>query len=466
MSRTELQRISTGSPGLDHILHGGLPANSLNVLMGRPGTGKTVLAEQILFANAQGDRPALYLTTLSEPLSKVLTYLQRFSFFDVDRIGSTVHYEDVGQVLAKGGIEALVEAVRTAVKEIGPALIVIDSFKVVHNLGASEGQVRLLLSELAGMLAAYDTTVILIGEYEQQDVSRLPEFAVADGVISLTLEGTGKADHRFLRVLKLRGSGYVEGQHAFTIDPDGIRPYPRLITPEVPEDYEPILERVPTGVKGLDSLLGGGLWRGSTALVTGAAGSGKTTLGIGFCMAAVEAGEQALLLNFQEDPAQLARSIRALGVDLDSARERGLRLQYASPVELEIDSLVSSIFDALDDGVSRVVIDAAGDLALAARDPERFYDYVYSLIKHFAARRVTSLFTLEKTGALDVATPSARARFDSMTDAIIELRLELEGGARRTLRVVKARGIAHDLNAHDIEIHEQGIKVLDVGDRV
>jgi circadian clock protein KaiC len=206
------------------------------------------------------------------------------------------------------------------------------------------------------------------------------------------------------------------------------------------------------------------LWRGSTTLVTGAAGSGKTTLGIGFCIAAVEAGEQALLLNFQEDPAQLARSIRALGVDLDSARGGGLRLLYASPVELQIDSLVSSIFDALDDGVSRVVIDAAGDLALAARSPDRFYDYVYSLIKHFAARRVTTLFTLEQTGLPDMGPRSARARFDSMTDAIIELGVQLEGGARRTLRVVKARGISHDLNAHDIEIHDHGIRVVNVVD--
>jgi circadian clock protein KaiC len=379
-------------------------------------------------------------------------------------VGSAIRYEDLGPALAKGGIEELVVHVRDAIREHGPAVIIVDSFKVLHDLEKSPAVVRRLLSELAGLLAAFETTTVLVGEYREEELSQCPEFAVADGIIHLMRRSSGKADHRFLQVLKLRGSGYAEGLHAFRITGDGVDVFPRLVTPPQPETYTPILERIPTGVSGLDELLNGGLWRGSTTLVAGPEGSGKTTFGIGFCLAGIDAGERALLLNFQEDPCQLGRTIGSLGVDLDDARSRGLELIYASPVELQIDSLVADVFHAIeDDGVTRIVIDAVGDLALAAGDRERFHDYLYSLIKHFAARQVSAVLTLEESSTLLAEARAARARFASMTDAIIELDIVYEGDARRTLKVVKARGIRHDLNAREMEIHEGGIRVLTDG---
>jgi circadian clock protein KaiC len=151
---------------------------------------------------------------------------------------------------------------------------------------------------------------------------------------------TGSRDERFFRVYKLRGSSYLEGAHAFRITSSGLDIYPRLVSPQIPEGYEPASERVSTGIHGLDEMLGGGLWRGSTTLLAGPSGAGKTTIGLQFALEGAHRGEQTLYMNFQENPTQLVRTIRALGVDLEEAQARGLDLVYASPVELQIDSII------------------------------------------------------------------------------------------------------------------------------
>src|SRR5215211_6694761 len=127
-------RISTGNREADLVLGGGFLPSSINILMGEPGTGKTLFAEQLLFANANGDRPVLYLTTLSEPLSKVVTYLQLLPFYDESKLGTAVLYEDIGELLATGGAAALVPRIREALVTYEPSIIVIDSFKAIHDL--------------------------------------------------------------------------------------------------------------------------------------------------------------------------------------------------------------------------------------------------------------------------------------------------------------------------------------------
>ena len=134
------------------MLGGGFPGNSINILMGEPGTGKTLFAEQLLFANANGERPVLYLTTLSEPLSKVVTYLQLLPFYDESKLGTAVMYDDIGELLATAGVSALVPRVREAILEFRPSIIVIDSFKAIHDLSPSVPEMRRLISELAGLL--------------------------------------------------------------------------------------------------------------------------------------------------------------------------------------------------------------------------------------------------------------------------------------------------------------------------
>jgi circadian clock protein KaiC len=303
-------------------------------------------------------------------------------------------------------------------------------------------------------------TAFLLGEYTQDDIQRYPEFAVADSIVELARQPMTTRDERFMRVLKLRGSSYREGQHAFRITNAGLELYPRLVAPRVPERYESLSERLSTGVPGLDELMGGGLFAGSTTLVVGMTGAGKTTMALQFALEGMRRGERVVYVNFQENPAQLRRAITNLGGDPDGLRDRGLELLYASPVELQIDSIVVEIFEAIKSkGIRRLVIDAVGDLAAAAHDSQRLHDYLYSLIQHFAVRGVTTLLTLEAGEGFTGGSLPTDERFSYMSDNLIYLAWDTEQVGRRTIRIVKMRGSAHEHAICSFEVGARGARI-------
>lgn len=446
---------------MDEILNGGFPTNSINIIMGQPGTGKTIFAEQMVFHHASADdRPILYLTTLSEPVAKVLTYLQRFSFFDQEKIGSVVHYMDIGSDLASRGITALQPHIEEAIYTIAPKIIVVDSFKALHDLAESAQDMRRMLHKLTGLLTAYDTTVFLVGEYTDEHAKRLPEFAVADGIIQFLRSPQSTRDERFVRILKLRGSGYMEGLHGCRITSEGMEIFPRLVSPAKAEKYLLKADKVASGVEGFDEIVGGGLTRASGTLVAGPTGSGKTTFAMQFALEGVRLGERSLYVNFQENPSQLARLIAALGFDPDDAQSRGLELIYASPVELQIDSIVVSIFKLIEENdLQRVVIDSLGDLATASSDTNRLHDYIYSLNQRLVVRGVSSVFTYETTGDMLDGHAGLNGKFSNMADNILLLGGTGAPDFERQLSCLKARGSAHDLKPHRFVITQHGIKL-------
>jgi circadian clock protein KaiC len=419
-----------------------------------------VFAEQLLFCNAGSGRPIVYVSTLSEPMSKMVSYVQRFTYFDESRLGTEIQYEDIGPLLASDGPSALVPWLSALIKERSPKLNVIDSFRAIHDLGNSLSETRRMVSNVAGLLTAYDVTVLLLGEYTLADIERYPEFAVSDSIIQLARQTLGTRDERYMRVLKLRGSSYREGQHAFRITQDGIQLFPRLISPRVAATYTPRLERTSTGIAGLDAMLDGGVWAGTTTLLLGPTGSGKTTLAMHFALEGIAHKEPTLYVNFQENPAQLARSFALRGADLAKAREDGLEFMYVSPVELQIDSIVVGIFDRIKDGrIRRVVIDAVGDLVTAASDTQRLHDYLYSLVQHFAVHGVTSLLTFESGISTDGSFDTGEQRFSYMADNVVAITLAGDERTRRTIRVVKTRNSGHDPVVRELDISTAGARV-------
>jgi circadian clock protein KaiC len=457
------KRLSTGNRQLDHILEGGIPVNSINIVMGEPGSGKTTFAEEFAFANANDERrPVLYLTTLSEPFDKVIRYLQQFQFCDVGKMGRTVLYEALGDELAEKGVGALLPKLKNAIKTLSPKIIVIDSFKAIHDLAKSAQEIRLMLHDVAGLLAVYDTTVLLVGEYRHEDIATFPEFAVADGIIELARNALGARDERYLRVFKLRGSPYRQGFHAFDITTAGLQVYPRLVSPVEAASYKRDAGRAPSGVPGLDPMLAGGFWTGSATLLAGPTGSGKTTMGIQFVVEGLRRGERCLLVNFQENPTQLAYQMEKIAGELDADARDRLELLYYSTVELSIDRIVVSIFEALRrTAIKRVVIDALGDLAIAANDATRMHDYLYAMVQHFAVMGVSSLLTLETDPPI-MASDENHGRLSHMSDNIIFLDIRAkEGLVGRSLRIAKARGVQHDLQLRELEITGKGLRIVE-----
>ncbi len=459
-------RVSTGSVQADQILQGGFPSNSINIVMGQPGTGKTIFAEQMAFYNAEDERPILYLSTLSEPIAKLIKYLQRFAFFDEEKIGVSVHYEDIGAELAANGIGALIPRLREAILSSSPKIIIIDSFKALHDLGDSVAEMRRMLFELTGLLTAYDTTVFLLGEYTEEQAKILPEFAIVDGIIQFMRSGQSARDERFLRVLKLRGSSYLEGLHGFRITSKGLDIFPRLVTPDIPKDYVLVRERTPSGVDGLDRIVGGGLWKGAASLVVGGTGSGKTTAALEFSIEGTRQGVRCLYVNFQENPNQIARTIESLtSRDVRHTSEAGLDLLYISPVEVQIDSVIVTLFRIIQEkGIQRVAIDSVGDLAICASDPQRLHDYLYALLQHFAVKNITSVFTLEYEGEFgDAHDKSNIGRLSHMSDNIFWLALRQKPEPHRELRCVKARGTEHSLAPHEFYLAKDGMHIAHGG---
>jgi circadian clock protein KaiC len=451
-------RILTGCAGLDEVLGGGIPAYTISVIMGAPGTGKTILAEQLAFANATAEAPALYLTTLSEPLEKFIVHGQKQQFFDTAKVGVSMLYEDLGLMLRQAGIDQLPELVTNLLMERKPGFVFIDSFKALTELLITPQERRTVIYDLASVLSSYQCTSFLVGEYAQETLTELPEFAIADVVLQLMKYSTNVREQRFLRVEKLRGSHSIPGMHAFSIDGEGVEVYPRLLTPTVSPNYSPKLERVETGISNLDGMIAEGFWRGSTTLIAGPTGSGKTIIGLHFITQGALKGEQGLYVGFQENPTQLARVMKNLGWKPEELlQDGGFDLLYKSPVELQLDTITSEIFRRVREGkIKRVVIDALGDLERSSIDRQRFADFIYALTQWFAAENVTCLMTHELTNLHEIHGISDQ-EISNMADNIILLRFKPGPEMQRTLRIIKTRASAHDNREHELQITNKGV---------
>jgi circadian clock protein KaiC len=341
-----------------------------------------------------------------------------------------------------------------------PAVLIIDSFRALSELAEDPVSFRRALHDLAGVLTSTGCTTFLVGEYGAEEVLEAPEAAVADSILQLLNERRGIRQYRYLTVAKLRGSGFIDGHHAFRLTSEGVKVFPRFVTPPAPAAYATSEQRVPTGVDALDDMLGGGVLRGSSTLVLGPAGSGKTTLGLTVAFAAVRRGEPVTLVTFAEDPNQIAAVARKFGWDAPGASKKGLLTHlYVSPIELDIDEHILRIVHSIQASGSRhVVLDSLSDLEGAAYDEGRFRNYIFSLIQFLKDRGITALLTYERGFEGDnLGSPRGVSRF---ADNVVSLRFDDEnGGFGHRLQVIKTRGSAHNYDLRTFRITEEGIQL-------
>ena len=284
---------------------------------------------------------------------------------------------------------------------------------------------------------------------------------MADSVIELVLNKAGTRDNRYLRVLKMRGSGFLGGEHSYRISPEGVLVFPRLVSPRISPDYQSLGERALTGVEVLDEMMAEGLWRGSSTVVFGPPGSGKTLLGLHFIFKGMEMGEKGLILSMQENPIQLARIAASFGWDIAAAVDSDqLRVRYVSPVEASIDEVLYNLTRELDEfSAQRVVIDSLNDLEVASGDSARFRDLTYALVQSVVVRGVTLFLTAEIP---DLFGTSYLSQFgvSHIADNVILLHyLREESDVKRAITVLKTRGSQHDTTIRQFSIDQAGLHI-------
>ena len=465
MSRSEKVPIAglvTGIPGLDDILGGqGLPEYSFNIIAGPPGSGKTTLAQQIMFAHATPARPALFFTALGEPTMKMMRYMQQLSFFDLNKVGDAVRFVNLSDVALAHGLDGVLAKIVEEVVAAQPAIVVVDSFRTM--VGGNRGEASHLerfIQRLAQQLTTWQATTFLVGEYDCDGGQENPVFTVADSLVWLWQSAERNSVVRKLQVSKMRGRAPTPGQHTFRITEHGIRIFPRKSTAEAARAPRPARRtgsaesaeidcslRQSTGVAGLDQLANGGVQPGSSVLVAGPAGSGKTILSTHFLAAGLARGETAVAAIFEEHPDEYLARADSFGLHLGRYVDEGkLTLMGSHPLDFSIVEPLCELQGRRRPlAPRRVVIDSLSglELAVAANFREEYREALYRLVSQLTRQQVTVWMTcevVESFGDLKF-TPHA---ISFLTDVIIVQRyIELEGRLQKMLSVVKMRRSKH-----------------------
>ncbi|MFC5548900.1 RAD55 family ATPase [Massilia aerilata] len=464
--KVRLGLLATGVPGLDVLLGGGLTEYSFTLIAGAPGSGKTTLAHQMMFALAGPERRALFFTVLGEPPLKMLRYQQQFSFFDMAKVGPFIRYVNLADDLRAGHFQGVLERIMREVEDFGPGLVFVDSFRSVMQSARSGNEglsdLQQFIQELGSRMATWQATTFLIGEYSQADVEANPIITVADGMMTLYQAADDNSALRKLRVNKMRGQGHMTGAHTMRIGDDGIRVYPRLLPP-VATDQLPGMPvsrnpcRIPTGVPGVDELMHGGLPQGHTMLVSGPTGAGKTIMATRFLQAGAALGEKGVALFFEKGTARLRNA------ELAQIVQQGhVAVLESRSLSLSVEELMDEMCSAIDrSGATRVVIDSLSEIGLYLA-PEVRADLrvaVFRTLAELAKRGVSALVTV---GIEDDYT---RASFSPdelcfLTDAVLSLRYaEFDGAIRKFMTVVKVRGCDHSCDLREYAITAEGIEV-------
>jgi circadian clock protein KaiC len=466
--RTMIRSVPSGVPGLDTVLDGGLPEYSFNLIAGGPGAGKTTLAHQIMFANATAERPALYFTVLGEPSLKMLRYQREFSFFDPELAGSAIQFINLSAEVMERNLSEVLQRIVGEVERAKPGIVVVDSFRTIGGQsGGRPAEARFELDQfiqlLALQLTTWEVTSFLLGEYSE-DQQRDPVFTVADGILWLSQATDRNSVVRKLQVVKTRGRAPMPGLHTFKISSSGLQVYPRI--PEQTNKRIPQKRtRLSTGIQKLDEMVGGGIISGDAVMLTGPAGSGKSTVGTQFIVAGLEKGESGVIAIFEEYPEEYLARANKRNPEIGRMIKAGkLELIYLRPLDLSVDEALYAILEAVERlGATRVVIDSLSgfEVALAPTFREDFRESFYRLVGTLTATGVTVFMTAEiAEGFSDARFTTEKVSF--ITDEIIIQRyIEMEGELKRVMAVIKMRGSKH---SHEFRTYELTPKGVVVGD--
>ncbi|SAK99434.1 Circadian clock protein kinase KaiC [Caballeronia fortuita] len=453
-----LARLRSEVPGLDDICGGGLLAGSSYIVQGRPGAGKTILANQIAFAQARQGHKVLYVTLLAESHDRLFQSLSALSFFDASRLGTDLTYLSLFRTLREKGLDALVATLRSELARTKASILVLDGLLNARESSETNLDIKSFVAELQGHAAFTGCTVLFLTSARIDESS--PEHTMVDGVLHLEENLFASRTVRHIRVAKSRGSRALGGLHLYEISERGISVYPRLeaalARPSTAESVS--LTKVGTGTGGLDVRLGGGLPSASMSVLVGPAGSGKTTFGIGYLNCATPE-RPAVHFGFYETPERLYAKAKALGLDLQARVEtKALRMLWRPLTENLLDKLAYELLDEVRSSrAERLFIDGLAGFERATVDPHRMVEFFAALSNELRAIGVTTVCTWETKELSGPWRTNPSPEILSQIDNVIEMRHQAAGGAlRRSIAVLKVRDSLFDTSTAEVLISGLG----------
>ena len=453
-------RISTGIFGLDSVLHGGLVAGSVYIVQGTPGSGKTIFSNQLCFHRASHGEKALYVTLLAESHSRLMQNLESMGFYDGTQVPDSVYYVSGFDDLQSDGLRGILRLLNGESRRLGARTIIVDGlFALEENVG-SERDFRKFVNDLSILANLLGSTILLLTSSRRGATS--PEFTMVDGWFEIGTMTLEYRSYRYFQVHKFRGSGFIMGRHMMLISNEGVQVLPRLetVTALAPENGH-YGARFSTGAAELDKMIGGGLPQGSSTLLIGPTGIGKTTLGLQFISQST-AEEPGLVYSFYETPSRIHRKADANGLALTRLCDEGIVETYwQSLTDTLLDDIGYRLLAAVRRrGVKRLFVDGFDAIQQSAIYPERLAPFLAALTNALREMGVTSIFTSETPQLVGGETSIAFGSVSAVAENIMLMRyIELDSELRRILSVVKVRESGFDPTIREISITSEGLQL-------
>jgi circadian clock protein KaiC len=462
----ELPKISTGNAGLDDILGGGIDPQRLYLFEGQPGSGNTTLALEFLLEGVRSGEPTLYIT-LSETERELRLVAKRHGWslegvtiFELIPPETSLDPSQELTVLnpAEMELSETTQMIFDRVEALAPARIVVDSLSELRLLAQNPLRYRRQILALKHFFSGRKSTVVLLDDLTSQQ-NDLQLHSIAHGVVLLEqLAIDYGAQRRRLRIVKMRGIEFKGGFHDFTIRHGGLNIYPRLVAAEHHKNFA--VEQVLSGNAELDSLLGGGLERGTNALLIGAAGVGKSSLALTYAIAAASRNERTVIFAFDEGRGTMNARAKTLGLPLQDALEKGLiEVQQIDPAEMAPGEFADAVRRSVEAGGAQIVIIDSLNGYLNAMPDERFLILqMHELLSYLSQRGVLTILILAQHGL--VGPMDTPLDISYLADGVLMLRyFEYDGSVRRALSVVKKRSGNHEHSIREFKLSNKGITV-------
>ena len=463
-----LDRLATGVPGLDAVLEGGLLRAGVYLVQGPPGAGKSILGNQMCFAHAAAGGRAVYMTLLAESHTRMLAHMRRMRFFRHELIPEQVHYLSAFKVLEGEGLHGLLTVLRKTVTARSATLLVLDGLVSAEEASPTAKDFKKFVHELQIVCSMTACTALLLSSTERPRLFR-PEDTMVDGILQLADEIKSLRSVRTMVVRKMRGTSPVLGRHTVEISDSGLTIVPRFetrvpsTTREMPAD--PAV-RLPVGVPELDRMLGGGLPAGSSTMLLGPTGVGKTTLGLQFLAAGAARGEPGVYFGFYEHPSDLLARGRRLQLGFAGIDASPVELIWHRPVEGNIDVVGDRLLEAIQRRkAARLFIDGMSGFEVSVDEPARVREVFAALADELARQSVTTIYTMETADLLGPRIEVPVKGVSAVTHNIILMRhVELQARLYRLLSILKLRDGDYDGAMREFRITDSGIEIADTFD--